>query len=123
MLSSPNTTAITQMVASARQVVSVVLMVVHQLFKGHLVAVEVAVLTNAVVHNHGIIDGVAQNGEHGRHKVAVEGNAHQHKRTEHGDQVAEQGNHRNHTGRQAADAAETPGDVQQNQHHGRHNRH
>ena len=88
---------------------------VDQLLEGSLLAHQRAVLTDTVIDNDGIVDGVAQNGQHGRNEVAVQRGAQEHEGAEHHHQVVQQGQNGHHAAGQATDLLEADADVQQDQ--------
>ena len=55
-----------------------------------LLAVQGAVLADTVIDNDGIVDGVAQDGQQGSNKVAVQGNAQEDKDAEDDEHIVQQ---------------------------------
>ena len=83
---------------------------VDQLGQAHLLlAVQGAVLADTVIDNDGIVDGVAQDGQQGSNKVAVQGNAQEDKDAEDDEHVVQQSHNGGRTGLEAADLAEAVG--------------
>ena len=96
---------------------------VDQLFEAGLLAQQAAVLTDTVVDDDGIVDGVAEDGEHGGDEVAVQGGTQQHEGAKHHHQVVHQCQHCHHAAGEAADVLKAQGNIQQDQHQREHHGH
>ena len=96
---------------------------VDQLLERGLFPHQGTVLADAVIDHNRIVDRVAQNGQHGGNKVAVQRGAQQHKGAKNHHQVVQQGQHSHQAAGQAADLLETEADIQQDEQQGEHHSH
>ena len=88
---------------------------VHQLRDGRLLGQQRLVLTDTVVDDDGVVDGVAEDGQDDGHEVRVDLEAAEDEAAVGDDDVVQQGHDREHTGGPAGDLLESQRDVDDEQ--------